>query len=155
MKSLLGEYQSFDYSHENLPVRVLFSHFMAFNEDKLSKPEFFCWPGAWMTGSRVSEGIASLFDRNLALFIDKADDGGVYPRLLTGKSEEKVQATFEGFYAANVTYDLTRQWIAMAGPFEYDYRWLSSTGTHADMKGFGGRNFEQIYGMHPDKFQLI
>ena len=34
---------------------------------------------------------------------------------------------------ANVGYDVTRQWIEKAGPFEYDYRWLSSSGTHADM----------------------
>jgi len=155
VKALMGEYRTFDYAHGNLPVRVLFSHFLAFSEDKLAKPEFFCWPGAWMTGDRVSEEVASLFDRHLALFIDKADDGGVYPRLLTGKNEESIQETFDGFYSANVTYDLTRQWITKPGPFEYDYRWLSSSGTHADMKGFADRHFEQIYGVHPDRFQHI
>src|SRR5260370_40332907 len=55
VKALMGEYRPFDYPPGNLPVRRFFSHFSAFSEDKLAKPEFFCWPGAWMTGDRVSE----------------------------------------------------------------------------------------------------
>jgi hypothetical protein len=35
----------------------------------------------------------------------------------------------ETFYATNVTYDLARQWVAMPGKLDYDYRWLFSKGT--------------------------
>jgi hypothetical protein len=49
---------------------------------------------------------------------------------------------------------MTRQCIEKAGPFEYDYRSLSSSGTHADMKGFADRHFDMIYGVHPDSFDI-
>ena len=139
----------------NLPVHLMFSHFLSFSEDKLAKPEFFCWPGAWMAGERLSAEFIPLFERHEAPFMDKAEDGGIYPRLMPGKNEATVQAAFENFYAVNVAYDLTRQWVAKPGPFEHGYRWLSSTGTDADMKNFGDRHFEKIYGVHPDGFELL
>jgi len=74
---------------------------------------------------------------------------------MTGKSEALIQRTFDNFYAVNVSYDMTRQWITQAGPFEYDYRWLSSSGTQTDMKNFADRHFEQIYGVHPDTFEIL
>ncbi len=87
--------------------------------------------------------------------MDKAEDGGIYPRLITGKSEAVIQATFHKFYAMNVSYDMARQCIAKAGPFDYDYDWLSSSGTQADMKKFVDRHLEQIYEVHPDTFELL
>jgi hypothetical protein len=155
LKSLMAEHRSFDYGPVNLPVRLLFSHFLAFNSDKFTKPEFFCWPGAWMTGERVSPEIATLFDRHSALFVDKADDDGIFPRTFPDKDEATVHRTFETFYSFNVTYELTRQWIAKPGPFAYDFRWLSSSGTHADLKGFADRHFQMIYGVQSDTFQVI
>ncbi len=41
-ESLMREKDTFDYGPGNLPVRVLFSHFLAFMQDKLVHPEFFC-----------------------------------------------------------------------------------------------------------------
>ena len=61
---------------------------------------------------------------------------------------------FSTFYSTNVTYDLTRQWISKAGPFEYDYGWLSS-GTSADFKAFGSRHFEMVHGVHPNRFEFL
>ena len=155
LKSLMLEHESFDYSGRNLPVRVLFSHFLALNADKLNKPEFFCWPGAWMAGERVSDEIAALFARHSALFIDNEDDDGIFPRLLPDRNEKFVYETFNGFYALNVTYDMARQWIANDGAFKYDYSWLSSSGTHTDFKEFADRHFQGIFGIHPDQFQLL
>ena len=108
-----------------------------------------------MTGTRVSEDIAALFDRHSALFVDKPDDDGVFPRVFPDKDGAMVQRTFDSFYAFNVGYDLTRQWIAKSGPFEYDFRWLSSSGTHADFKGFADRHFQMAYGVQPDSFEII
>jgi hypothetical protein len=155
LKSLTEEHRSFAYGPRNLPVRLLFAHFMAFCEDKLARPEVFCWPGAWMTGERVSPEIVALFERQSAPFVDKANDGGIYPRLMAGKDEATVQSSFDSFYAMNVTYDLTRQWIAMPGPFEYEYGWLSSTAEPKNMRDFAAHHFEKIYGVHPDKFKLV
>lgn len=155
LKSLTEEHRNFGYGPRNLPVRLLFAHFMAFCEDKLARPEFFCWPGAWMTGGRVSPEIVALFDRQSAPFLDKPDDGGIYPRLMPGKDQAVVQSSFDSFYAMNVTYDLTRQWIAMPGPFEYEYGWLSSTAGPKNMRDFAARHFEKIYGVQPDNFELV
>ncbi len=155
LSSLMTEHDTFDFSPRNLSLRVLFSHFLAFNIDKFAKPEFFCWPGAWMVGQRASPDIATLFDRHSALFVDKADDGGIFPRILSGKDESLVHQTFESFYSFNVTYDMTRQWIAMPGPFNYDYSWLSSSGSPSDSKGFADRHFEMIYEVHPDAFEIL
>jgi hypothetical protein len=155
VKSLMAEYRSFDYAPENLPVRLLFSHFLAFNEDKVARPEFFCWPGRWMVGERVSQEGVALFDRHSALFFDKADDDGVFPRAFRDKDAATVHKAFESFYAFNVSYDMTRQWIAKPGAFEYDYRWLSSSSTSAEAKSFADRHFQAIYGIHPDNFIFI
>jgi len=95
------------------------------------------------------------FERQSAPFIDKPDDGGIYPRLMPGKDQALVQSSFDSFYATNVTYDLTRQWTAMPGPFKYDYRWLCSTAEPKNMRHFAARHFESIYGVHPDKFDLV
>ena len=37
----------------------------------------------------------------------------------------------------------------------FDYRWLSSTGTPEVMKNFADFHFEKVYGMHPDKFEIL
>ena len=154
-KDLMARFKDFSFGPENLPVSLLLSQLISFNADKIHRPEFFCWPGAWMTGQRVSEEIVTLFDRNSALFVDKEDDDSVFPRLHTDRSEEAVHRTFESFYQFNVTYDMTSQWISTPGPFKYDYGWLSSKGTFEDCKNFADRGFEGAYGVSPDEFELI
>ncbi len=154
-KSLVAERESFDYSQVNLPVHFLFSHFLAFSRDKFLRPEFFCWPGAWMAGAHVSSDIENLFNRHSAPFMDKLDDEGIYPRVMDDKSESSVMSTFNSFYAYNVTYDLTRQWVSQSGPFRYEYDWLSSSGTTAELKTFADRHFEQVYGVQPDLFEIL
>jgi hypothetical protein len=155
LKTLMEEHRTFGYGPYNLPVRMLFAHFLAFCQDKLERPEFFCWPGAWKTGNRATPEVADLFERQSAPFLDKPDDSGIYPRLMKGKDESVVQASFDAFYAMNAIYDLTRQWVAMPGRFEYDYRWLSSTGSPEVMKSFAGTHFEKVYGVHPDRFEVL
>lgn len=152
---LMSEYDSFSFDKANVAVRIVFSHFLAFMRDKLVRPEFFCWPGAWMAGKRVSPEIAALFDRHGALFVDKEDDDGVYPRLQSGQSESDVQETFDAFYAHNVIFDLTRQWITQPGPFRYDYRWLTQKGSDAEIREFAERTFESVYGLRPSQAQIL
>jgi hypothetical protein len=152
---LMAEFRTFDYAPTNLPVRFLFSHFLAFMRDKLRTPEFFCWPGAWMAGTRVSELASTLFSRHEAPFVDKQDDDGIFPRLYIERDDKLVEDTFYSFYALNITYDLTNQWITQSGPFIYDYRWFSQSGTHEDIKDFAARHFLQVYGVHPDAVNLL
>lgn len=155
LRALMEEYRTFDFEGRNLPVRLVFSHFLAFCQDKLAKPEFFCWPGVWMTGERASEEGLALLERHSAPFLDKPEDSGIYPRLMKDRDQGVVQKAFDSFYAMNLVYDLTRQWIAMDGPFEYDYRWLSSTAPPTTIKDFADRHFEMIYGVHPDSFEIL
>jgi hypothetical protein len=55
----------------------------------------------------------------------------------------------------DVTYGLMRQRIAMSGPFEYEYGWLSSTAEPKNMRDFAARHFEKVYGVHPDNLELV
>ena len=155
LKALMEEHRTASYGPVNLPVHLMFAHYLAFCADKFARPEFFCWPGAWMAGDRLSDDIEALFGRHEAPFMDKADDGGIYPRLAPGKNEKAIHNAFENFYAVNVGYDLTSQWVTQPGPFSYDYRWLSSTGAVAEMKDFAARHFEKIYGVHPDTIKIL
>jgi hypothetical protein len=154
VKGLMVEHSTSRYSPANLPVRLLLAQFIEFSKDKLAKPEFFCWPGAWMAGPRTSPESIGLFERHAAAFVDKGESGGVYPRLRDGRDRSAIHDAFSSFYAFSVTYDLARQWVAQPGPFAYDYRWLAD-GSEADFKAYGGRHFEMVYGVHPDQFEIL
>lgn len=108
-----------------------------------------------MAGSRVHASVQTLFERHSALFVDKEDDDGVFPRLHSDRDMDAVQSMFESFYAVNVTYDMTDQWIRLSGPFTYDYRWLSASGEKPHMKQFADRQFQSVYGVHPDRVALF
>jgi len=152
---LMSEHEAFRFEKGNAAVRIIFAHFLAFMRDKFARPEVFCWPGAWMAGKRVSQEVATLFDRHGALFVDKEDDDGVYPRLLVGRHESDVQEAFDNFYTHNMIFDLTRQWITEPGPFRYNYQWLSQKGTEADIKAFAEQAFESVYGSRPSSAEIL
>lgn len=154
-RPLMAEYDAFRFEKGNIAVRMLFSHFLAFMHDKFERPEFFCWPGVYMAGNKLASDASILFDRHGALFVDKEDDDGIYPRVLLGRSETDVQAAFDDFYANNVIYDLTNQWIVQTGSFVYDYGWLSQKGTDEDIQSFAERNFESVYGIRPSSAVIL
>jgi hypothetical protein len=108
-----------------------------------------------MAGHRVSSSAATLFDRHGALYVDKADEDGVFPRLLPDRDETVVHAAFESFYAMNITYDMTRQWIVEPGAFRYDYQWMSGTAAHEDIRKYANSHFEGVYGVNPDAVTLL
>lgn len=154
-QQLMNEYDTFNYSQGNIVPRVLLSHFLQFMRDKQRVPEYFCWPGPWMAGKRITQEAVILFDRHGALFVDKADDDSIFPRLRPDRVQGFLQETFDSFYAMNLTYDLTRQWITERGPFKYDYSWLSQSGSYEDIEGFATRAFKSVYGVNPKEAVLI
>lgn len=154
-QSLMYEHQKYNFSKGNFVVRVLFSHFLSFMRDKKKTPEIFCWPGAWLAGDKASNEAAVLFDRHGALFVDKEDDDGVFPRLSVERKEQDVQEVFQEFYANNAIFDLTRQWILEPGPFQYNYRWLSQKGTDEELQKFAEECFESIYNIKPSAAQIL
>lgn len=153
--SLMKEYNTFRFSKGNVVVRILFSHFLSFMKDKANNPEIFCWPGVWMAGEKSSGKAATLFERHGALFVDKEDDDGVFPRLVRGRTEDELQEAFDDFYANNVIFDLTRQWITEPGPFNYEYRWLSQKGSSEEIQNYAERCFETVYGVKPSKVNIL
>lgn len=150
---LMSEKDTFKYDLMNLPVRVLFSHFVAFCQDKLVRPDFFCWAGTYMISSRATAETQALWLRHLSLFSDKADDDGIFPREIPGKDPAAVQATFDAFYANNVAYDLSRQWVLHDGPFNYDYSWLSRRHSPEIMEEWAKELFTAVHGISPDQIK--
>ncbi len=151
---VMRERETFDFDSSNLVVRVLLSHFIAFSQDKLARPEFFCWPGAWMAGKRANAESLKIFLRHLSLYTDQASDDGIYPRNRPGVDPAKLVQTLNTFYSNIVFYDLTRQWIVVDGPFTYDFSWLSQKYTASDMETWAKTLFTRTYGVDPNTFEL-
>lgn len=42
-----------------------------------------------------------------------------------------------------------------AGPFRYDYGWLSQTAHTSVMKTFADGNFKDAYGLNPDDVEIL
>jgi hypothetical protein len=152
LADLRHEYLTYEFQPGNFVIRHLFAHFLAFQEDKFARPEFFCWPGAWTAGDNVSEESKRLFDKHGALFVDKEDDDGVFARNQPGRSEAQVQAVFEEFYGNVVVFDLANQWISHPGPFTFDFSWLSTkSGARDYLRG----QFKAAYQLNIDDVEVL
>lgn len=154
IQALMGEHKTFEYSLENLPLRVLLSHFVAFSSDKLIYPHFFCWPARWMTGSRSDGKLTELWLRHLSLFSDRGDRPGVYPRHWPERDPTAVHSMFERFYSNVSLYDLTRQWILSDGPFKIDLEWLSQSYNQVDADKWAGDVMHAAYGVRLEEFEI-
>ncbi|WP_144241822.1 hypothetical protein [Pseudomonas chlororaphis] len=152
--SLLKEQETFEFTEANQPVRVIFSHFLRFNQDKLEAPEFFCWSGLFRH-TKADPEYNNLWLRNLSLFTDKADDNGIYPRLRKGVSEKNLINTLNSFYGNSINYDLTRQWTIQSGNFKYDYLWLTESFEESVVRDKAQWLFEGLYGITPDTIENI
>lgn len=155
LSKLMQEYEEFDFELGNLPIRVFLSHFVALYRDKASRPEFFCWPGVFLSGEHGTAETQALWLRHLSLFSDRGDRQGVYPRRWPNRSEEAVMKTFNQFFGTMALYDLTRQWILADGPFVFDFEWLSATYDAARAKKWGNDTFRQVYGITLDQFEIV
>lgn len=154
---LVEEDRTFEYSEGNFPIRVLLGRFTRMQRDKLTAPQFFCWPGMCLTSFRQAldaEAVVSLFSEHEALFLNRPDLD-VYPRLVPGKEEKTLQRLLDDFYVWVSMYEMTRQWLVDDGPFEYDYNWLTSKFTHSEIKDWADRNFQTSTGIHPDDFSIL
>lgn len=154
IKLLLDEEKIFTFGKENMPIRLIFSRFVRYQLDKLRNPAYFCWPGVYCAGEKVSEDSARLFDEHRSLFCDK-QDGDIYPRTFPDKDPSAVQETFDSFYSWVATYDLSRQWIIEEGSFSYDYWWLTSKYAMSDLEDWASRHFEFVFGVKPQMFEIL
>ncbi|MBY3526776.1 hypothetical protein HFN72_12560 [Rhizobium laguerreae] len=152
---LAEEYKTFNFDPRNLPIRVFLSHFMEFSKDKFESPEFFCWPGYYMSHQHLKLESQEIWLRHLSLFSDRGDKDGIYPRKWPNRSADAVMQTFKQFYSTMALYDLTRQWILKDGPFVCDFRWLSENYNQADADAWGNDTFKQVYGVTLDEFEIV
>lgn len=155
MPRLMEEYRTFEYDPTNLPIRVFLSHFVAFCEDKLNHPEFFCWAGMYMSNQHKKIEAQDIWLRHLSLFSDRGDKKGVYPRKRPNRAEKAVKETFNQFYGTMALYDLTRQWLLKQGPFVCDFRWLAENYDQVDADAWGNNTFKQVYGVTLDEFEIV
>lgn len=156
--AVASEAKSFDFQLGNYAVRVLLSRFVQFQRDKLVSPQFFCWPGMCMASDQQIADpavVLQLFSEHEALFLNKADDLDVFPRLVKGVDESKLQGLVHDFYAWVTMYEFTRQWLVESGDFEYDFGWLSSKFSASEMNDWVDHSFKLATGAAPDDFKVI
>lgn len=154
---LVEEDRTFKYGSGNFPIRVLLGRFTRIQRDKLTAPQFFCWPGMCMTSFRQAldtRTVETLFSEHAALFLNRSDLD-VYPRAVPGKDEATLQRLLDEFYVWVSVYELTRQWIVDDGPFEYDYNWLTSKFSSSEIKEWADSHFQISMGLHPDAFTIL
>ena len=154
IQELLKQQDSFDYDPDSIVLRVLFSHFISFNLDKLEAPEFFCWAGKHLNFVQNLKKYQKLWLKNLSLYSDGAEEQTILPRMIPGKSEENIKKTFNAFYAANLVYHMSNQWVTGKGPFEYDFSWLTEREDAEVIKNKTNQLFENIFSVHPDDIQF-
>ena len=155
LANLRSEYESYDFRPENFVVRHLLAHFLAFQDDKVQRPEFFCWPGAWLAGDNLDNDGWMLFEKHGTLFIDKADDDSIFPRIQPGRDEATVHKVFNKFYHHIMTFDLADQWINQTGPFKYDVSWASASTTRDDAEAYLRSQFQIAHDLDPDDVEVL
>jgi hypothetical protein len=149
---LMEEENTFNFSNENLPIRLMFSRFIKFKKDQLNNPEFFCWAGVHMTHNKYISNAKTLFNEHEALYIDGID-ADIYPRMLPNKEEKYIKDTMNLFYSWVSLYDLTRQWVIEDGDFKYNYLWLTSKFSQQETKEWAKSIFEKQFSCNPDDFK--
>jgi hypothetical protein len=158
LQTLLAEEQVFSFRNENLPVRVLFAKHLRFAEDRIARPEFFCWPAMHFVGTTsfsfsLTDSL-SLLKRHGPLFV--ADfENEIRPSIQPGKPAEAVQQTFNDFYRWNLLYNVVRQWIIEDGPLNYDYTWLTPQYSAPTIKPWVDSLFAEVFHFQPDQFVLF
>jgi len=158
IRELLFEETIYKYSPINLPIRLFFSKYLRFQQDKFKYPELFCWPGIHFV-ERNSNTVAlpeayELFEKHKALFIDDAK-GDIYHSANKCYTEEQMDETLNDFFAWNATYDMVRKWIVEEGPFKFDYQWLTSKYTDEQMKIWACNHFKTLFNVDPEKFTIL
>jgi hypothetical protein len=149
--TLTAEWETFCFPTTNLPFRLIAAAFLSFCRDKFEHPEYFCWPGIYWV-DRQKSGSAVVFQRNLPLFVDRADTERIHARVLPGREGEPVWDARTAFFGQLLICELAKQWVLGNGPFRYEYYWLTGTHQNDELIAFAKAGFERTYGVHPDAF---
>lgn len=158
VKELQREEAAFEFVNANLPARLWFAKHLRFAQSRLQRPEFFCWPALhFATNSIVDADLqvsSALWEEHAPLFL--ANFGGdIQPRLPRGIDEKNVYQTAADFFAWQLLYDLTRQWMIKKGPFDLDFRWINRIYTADVVKSFVEDRFADAFGVSIDDFRFV
>lgn len=148
VQTILDEEKSLKYSNENLPIRVMFSKYYRFQEDKYKYPNVFCWFGLHgrSGGPELDfEVIDGLYKKHHALFTDDFD-GEIKPVIFEGREEANIMESFNTFYNFNILYDLTMKWVYEEGKFNLDYKWIANKRAESFIP-FVKDGFKKLFGI--------
>lgn len=156
VSDILKEEIDLKYSDENLPIRLMFSKYYRFQEDKQKYPNILCWFGyhAYSKNPDVQfEIIDSLYQKHHALFMDDFD-GEIKPTIFSGRKEENIMSSFNQFYAFNIIYDLAMKWVYEEGEFKFDYKWLAGERAQTFTPVIKNNFFHQ-FGIDIDSIKIV
>jgi hypothetical protein len=156
--TLLQQDATSTFSNENLPVRVCFAKHLQFAADRLTRPDYFCWPAMFMAGHGKFEidfdESLSLFSKHQPLFISEIG-GEIRPALFKDKRPEDIYQTFNDFYSWIVQYDFVDQWTVEDGEFDFDFSLLSPQYSPEVTKPWAEKQFKQIWNHSMNDFVLL
>lgn len=152
---LMGEHETFDFSSVNLPTRLMLSEFISFNQDKAERPEFFCWPGIWLIGSRVSQDVEELWLSHIALYQDSGFSEEILPREMRGRDLSRVKNTFNQFYASVMMYNFLRQWILDDDYFDLSFKWLIDPKKTEELREKAMNLAEELFSIKVSDFEIF
>jgi len=158
LQDLLKQDERAQYSYENLPLRICFAKHLHYAQDRVRRPDFFCWPAMFMADHglwHVDSGESGeLFGRHQPPFMATLN-GEIRPTLFEGRSIERTQQVGDEFYNWLVQYDLVDQWIVRDGPFDLDFRALNPAYTPDGIKPTVDRTFKESWGVSLDDFTHV
>lgn len=152
--NLMKENENFDYEQGNILVRILFSRFLSFQQDKLICPEIFCWPGVYIIGSRRNKITDHFYLKHQALFKENLNMD-IAPSMLPGIDEKTLEDTAGDFYLNVALFELCQQWVLGAGDFKFNFKWLSKHYSSEEMESWAKDAFITTFGVSPDDFEIV
>jgi hypothetical protein len=155
--NLLLQESTSKYSYDNLPLRLCFAKHLRFAEQRIRRPEFFCWPAMYLTERgcecvNLDESL-EIFNRHQPPFVAHPN-GEIRPALFEGISEANIYETFNAFYYGILQYHLVNQWIVGDGPHDLDFTWMHPLYTPAFTKPWADKAFQNLFGISLDDFKF-
>ncbi|MEI8044742.1 MAG: hypothetical protein WCL11_25245 [Verrucomicrobiota bacterium] len=154
---LLTQESTSSFSEDNLPLRVCFAKHLRFAEQRIRRPEFFCWPAMYFVerkGADVDlQASLDMFNKHQPPFVAHPN-GEIRPALFQGISEKNMYETFNTFYHWILQYDLISQWVVGDGPYDLDFTWMHPLYTPAFTRPWADRAFKNLFGISLDDFKI-
>jgi hypothetical protein len=74
---------------------------------------------------------------------------------MPGRSTENIRGLVNGFFSGMLAFDFALPWTLFAGPFKYDFKWLTGKEENRELIALAKRQFEHYYEVDPDRVEVI